>query len=156
MTGESRARLKTSFLKAEDSPGFMLWKAANLMQRLHSNCLKDLNITPTQFSVMTCIVYLSQQQPITSSAVVAHTGMDKMMVSDLVKTLLKKGYIRKKVHPEDGRSFLISATAMGSDVVNKAVRRIEEFDTQFFAACQNLSSFHADLVSLVLKNQDKD
>ena len=118
-------KLDSNFRKAEDSPGFMLWKAANVLQRLHTGCLKDLDLTPAQFSLMTCLVYLHQDGPVTPSGVVSHTGMDKMMVSDLIKTLLAKRLIRKKPNPGDGRSFLIEPTALGERKTNSAVREVE-------------------------------
>ncbi len=40
-------------------------------------------MTPTQFSIMTSLLYLSQDGPVTPSLIVAHTGIDKMTVSDL-------------------------------------------------------------------------
>lgn len=141
--------LKTNFKKAEDSPGFMLWKASNLLQRLHTECLTDLNVTPTQFSLMTCLVYLSQDGPVTAAKIVSHTGMDKMMVSDLVKTLEKKGLLKRKNNPDDGRSFLVEPTTLGEKTTNSAVLKIEALDKIFFRRVKNLKTFHDDLISLV-------
>src|SRR5437016_2965013 len=118
-------KLDTNFKTAEESPGFMLWKAANLLQRLHTECLRELRVTPAQFSLMTCLVYLHQDGPVTPTRVIAHTGMDKMMVSDLIKTLVTKGLVKRKENPDDGRSFLIEPTARGTKVTNSAVRHVE-------------------------------
>jgi DNA-binding MarR family transcriptional regulator len=142
-------KLDTRFRTAEESPGFMLWKAANLLQRLHTDCLRDLAVTPAQFSLMTCLVYLHQDGPVTASRVIGHTGMDKMMVSDLIKTLTAKGLVKRKDHPEDGRSFLLEPTAKGVKITNAAVREVEAVDEQFFANTKNRERFHADLVALV-------
>ncbi len=142
-------KLESTFRTAEESPGFMLWKAANLLQRLHTGCLQDLDVTPGQFSLMTCLVYLHQDGPVTPSRVAGHTGMDKMMVSDLVKTLIRKRLVKRKANPEDGRSFLIEPTAQGIRITNAAVRKVEAVDTEFFARTKNLARFHADLVALV-------
>jgi DNA-binding MarR family transcriptional regulator len=142
-------KLRTSFAKAEDSPGFVLWKASNFLQRLHSACLKDLNVTPTQFSLMTCLVFLSQTEKVTPSRIVAFTGMDKMMVSDLIKTLEKKGLLQKMPNPQDGRSFLVEPTSMGETVTNSAVHKIEAMDREFFGKVKNLKFFHEDLLALV-------
>lgn len=148
----SRARLDTHFEKAEDSPGFMLWKASNLLQRLHSNCLKDLNITPTQFSLMCCVVYLHQFGVVTSAMIVEQTGMDKMMVSDLVKTLLKKKLLLKSKNNEDGRSFLITPSSIGLKITNQSIRLVEDLDTQFFKKLKNIENFRQELISIVSGN----
>ncbi|HTE45183.1 MAG TPA: MarR family winged helix-turn-helix transcriptional regulator [Gemmatimonadaceae bacterium] len=146
-------QLETRFSKAEDSPGFMLWKAANLMQRLHAGCLKDLDITPTQFSLMTCLVYLQGDGDVTASRIVAHTGMDKMMVSDLLKTLERKELLTKSANPADARSSLIRATARGKRVTNAGVTRIEAFDAKFFRRAGDVRALHRALTALVA-NED--
>jgi MarR family transcriptional regulator, organic hydroperoxide resistance regulator len=142
-------RLKTNFKKAEDSPGFMLWKTANLLQRLHWECLRDLDITPTQFSLMTCLVYLHQEGPVTASRIVAHTGMDKMMVSDLLKTLSRKRLITKSSNPEDARSYIIRPTSQGEMVTNAAVMKVEALDKAFFRRIGDVGAFHEALLDLV-------
>jgi MarR family transcriptional regulator, organic hydroperoxide resistance regulator len=142
-------RLNTNFRKAEDSPGFLLWKASNLLQRMHSICLSDLNITPTQFSLMTCLVYLHQDGPVTASRIVDHAGMDKMMVSDLIKTLVKKKLVKRKPNPEDGRSFLLEPTPLGQSITNSSVLKIEALDLEFFKRVKDIVSFQRDLASLV-------
>ena len=149
-------QLKTGFKSAEDSPGFMLWKASNLLQRLHAECLRDLDITPTQFSLMTCLVYLQDNGDVTAAAIVAHTGMDKMMVSDLLKTLKRKELVTKTPHPDDGRAYLIRATTKGVQVTNAAVRKVEALDTKFFQRIRDSRAFHRDLVTLVRENSATD
>ena len=146
--------LKTSFQKAEDSPGFMLWKASNLLQRLHTQCLTDLDITPTQFSLMTCLVYLHQSGPVTASRIVDFAGMDKMMVSDLLKTLEKKELLKKRPNPNDKRSQWVEPTAHGTKVTNSAILKVEAVDTAFFKAVTNLPNFHRNLLALVEKNPE--
>jgi len=43
-------KLKTKFNEAKYSLGFLVWKSSNKLQRLHRASLKDLDLTPTQFS----------------------------------------------------------------------------------------------------------
>jgi DNA-binding MarR family transcriptional regulator len=140
---------KSNFRSAEDSPGFMLWKASNRLQRLHARCLTDLEVTPSQFSLMTCLVYLHQSGGVTSSRIVSLTGMDKMLVSDLVRALEKKRLLRRLPHPEDGRSWLIEPTTRGIELTNSAVRQVEAVDAKFFGIVRNPRRFHEELVALV-------
>lgn len=132
MTTKKRTTLNTTFATAEDSLGFLLWKAANTLQRLHSDCLRELDVTTTQFSLLTCLVYLQQNGVVTASSIVAHAGMDKMLVSDVVSVLVRKGLVRKTSNPADARSSLLSATALGVRVTNAAVRQVESVDEVFF------------------------
>jgi MarR family transcriptional regulator, organic hydroperoxide resistance regulator len=149
--------LKTTFAKAEDSPGFLLWKAANLLQRSHTRCLKGLGVTPTQFSVMTCLVYLhglqagERGEPVTQAAISAHAGLDKMLVSDLIKTLTSKKLVRKRRHPTDGRAFLLEPTPAGIRITNSAVQAVEATDTEFFGGVEDLGRLHRALLTLIGK-----
>jgi DNA-binding MarR family transcriptional regulator len=141
-------RLKTQFGSAEQSPGFLLWKASNRLQRLHSQGLSDLGITPTQFSVMMSLLYLRQEGAVNSTRIVQHTGMDKMAVSDLVKALQKKRLLSRSADTEDGRSRLIEPTARGVALTNSAVAKVEALDALYFRAVKSLKSFQRDLLSL--------
>jgi DNA-binding MarR family transcriptional regulator len=148
MPPASPMRLKTQFASAEQSPGFLLWKASNRLQRLHSRCLADLGLTPTQFSVMMCLVYLRQDGAVNSARIVQHTGMDKMAVSDLVKALHKKRLLSRSADTEDGRSRLIEPTARGVALTNSAVAKVEALDALYFGAVKSLKGFQRDLLSL--------
>jgi MarR family transcriptional regulator, organic hydroperoxide resistance regulator len=149
MPKSNKGSLDSHYSKAEDSLGFLLWKAANLLQRSHADTLKPLAITPAQFSMMTCLVYLSAREEVTSALISQHAGMDKMMISDLVKTLAKKRLIRTKPNPRDGRSFLIEPTEQGIRQTNQAVRGIEKIDQKFFACVQGTSQLVKYLSQIV-------
>jgi DNA-binding MarR family transcriptional regulator len=157
MLSKSEIKLNSNFSKAEESLGFLLWKASNLLQKSHSAVLRDIDMTPAQFSMMTCLVYLSQSESATSSAISKHSGMDKMMVSDLVKTLSKKELIQTFPNSEDKRSFVIKPTTKGVRITNLAVRKIEDIDDVFFGNAKVSKDFSATLKSLIVSNsQDKN
>ena len=149
-------RLDTRFSRAEDSLGFVLWKAANVLQRLHADCLRDLDVTPAQFSVLTSLLYLQERGPVTASLIVAHTGMDKMSVSDLLTTLERKRLIGKSRNPDDGRSQLIAATAAGERATNAAIERIEALDRRFFEQTGDPDALHTALLPLLDGLPDAD
>jgi len=71
------------------------------------------------------------------------------MVSDLLKTLMAKKLVTKALNPEDARSFLVRATPTGKRITNSAVRKIEAFDTAFFARAGNVPALHRALLALV-------
>src|SRR5262249_60475852 len=68
---------RTTFKRAEDSVGFMLWRAAKLLQRLHGGGLRGPDVTPTQFSLLTGLVCLQDEGDVTASRVLAHRWSDK-------------------------------------------------------------------------------
>lgn len=136
-------KFETQFKKANQSPGFQFWKVANLHQRKQRQALKDLDITPSQFSVLACYFYLQNHQDElpTQALVCEHSKLDKMHVSDITKALLQKKLLSKKSNKEDSRSYRLELTANGATICNKAVRLIEKLDHQFFGHAGDIVSF---------------
>ncbi len=139
-------KLQTRFKDARYSLGFLIWKTSNKLQRLHRIGLENLDLTPTQFSVLASIVYVSSNhEKLTQSLLCQHTEMDKMLVSDIIKSLVKKEFINKRKNTEDTRSFLIQPTSLGVKVANKAIKIIEDIDKEFFRSVRDISLFGEDL-----------
>jgi MarR family transcriptional regulator, organic hydroperoxide resistance regulator len=142
-------KLQTRFNSTNESPGFLLWKAANLHQRLQREALKKYDLTPTQFALLATYYYLQNDEGHCTQALVCeHTGMDKMLVSDVTKTLLKKKMLLKKKNVHDARSFLIEVTKEGRALSNKTVKIIEDLDEKIFSHVKDLKRFMKDLNSL--------
>jgi len=142
--------LKTRFPEANASPGFLLWKASNLLQRLHASSLKKIGLTPAQFSVLASIVYLSGfDEPLTQAYLGRHTGLDKMFISDLVKKLVQKKWISLEDHPSDSRAKVIRPTAKGSALANESIGIVEEIDSDFFSKLKSGEAFTKDLLNLL-------
>ena len=147
------AKFETKFQSAEMSPGFLLWKVSNLHQRLQRKALLDLDLTPSQFSILACFFFLSDRQPIiTQSDVCRHSGIDKMLISDITKVLLKKRLIKKMVNKHDCRSFAIQITDEGASRCNQAVKIIEEVDMRFFQISGNSTEFLTTLAELAAQD----
>ena len=68
--------------------------------------------------------------------------MDKMMVSDLIKTPARKKLVKRKPNPGE-------PTRLGEGITNSAVLKIEALDSGFFKKVKDIASFHKDLASLV-------
>lgn len=142
---------KTQHQEAKTSTGFIFWKVSNLHQRLQRDRLKDLDITPTQFSLLASYFYISEKlsSPISQSTVSEHSGLDKMVVSDVTKALLAKRLITKKKSKEDRRAYLIDLTEKGKKICNLAVVRIEELDAEFFSRSGDENHFNKLLQKLL-------
>lgn len=131
-------KLETKYKTADESPGFLFWKIANLHQRFQRNALKELAVSPTQFSILACYFFLKREDSLPAQSDICEmAGLDKMLVSDTTKALLKKKLIKKRVNKIDRRSFQIELTDHGKEVCNKAVKIIEDVDTWFFALSGN-------------------
>ncbi len=139
-------KLKTKFKEAKYSLGFLVWKSSNKLQRLHRAALKELDLTPTQFSVLASIVYMgSLHDKLTQSMLTQYTEMDKMLISDIIKSLVFKKLIDKEKNEEDSRSFLIWATSLGASTVNRAIKIVEKMDEDFFKPVKDKAQFGEEL-----------
>ncbi len=147
------ADFQSKFKSADLSPGFLLWKVSNLHQRLQRKALLELDLTPSQFSILACYFFLSTKSSfVTQADVCRHAGVDKMLISDLTKTLIKKNCIKKITNKEDRRSHPIKLTENGVAKCNQALKIIETLDAKFFKIARDSKSLIRGLADLT-KNE---
>lgn len=145
-----KTQLKTDFNSEHESLGFLLWRASNKLQRKHRAVLKDFDLTPSQFSLLAVIAYLERPNiALRQSALCEFTQIDKMLISDLVKSLIAKKCIQKRPDPQDARASLISITNFGLAKVNQAIAVVEQVDRDFFAGSS--TQFATTLQRLAVK-----
>lgn len=75
-----------------------------------------------------------------------------MMVSEVVRTLEKKGFIQRSKNPQDKREVLLSLTETGEERVTSALPIVERIDQSFFEAAMIKENFLSGLQEL-LKNE---
>lgn len=123
-----------SFKKAEDSPGFLLWQLTNQWQQQQRKALRPLGLTHPQFVALAGILWLSSihEKGVSQIQVAEFTHIDKMMMSDLVQTLLKKKLIERHRHPEDKRAYALRLTRKGHALTLSAIPLVEGIDALFF------------------------
>ncbi len=124
----------SEFEKPGDSPGFLLWQVSNLWQRKQRDALKPLDLTHTQFVLLTSLSWLEQsEEPITQVQLAHYTKVDVMMTSQVLRTLEKKKLVHRSPHPVDTRANQIHTTLLGKDLFAKALPVVEKIDTEFFS-----------------------
>ena len=118
----------------EESSGFLLWQVTNLWQREIRKVLEPYNLTHSQFVLLISTLWLTKEnQLITQVILSAHTKIDPMTTSTVLRTLQKKGLIQRIEHETDTRAKTILLTAAGSELAKMAVKTVEKFDHEFFA-----------------------
>ena len=122
------------FEKAEDSSGFLLWQVTNLWQREIKKALEKFGLTHSQFVLLASTFWLSQhQEDVTQINLSAHTRIDPMTTSKVLRTLQTKGLLQRQEHHTDTRAKTIALTENGKKVTKEAVKAVEKFDELFFA-----------------------
>ena len=121
------------FERADDSPGFVLWRLTNLWQHEMRVALAPLGLTHVQFVLLASIAWLEgTEQYVSQVSLSRHAHTDVMMTSQVIRTLEEKGLLIRAIHPEDTRAKIVSLTTRGRELAQRAVEVVESTDAQFF------------------------
>jgi DNA-binding MarR family transcriptional regulator len=125
---------RTGPLEPSDSPGFLLWHATLRWQRGIAEALALLDLTHVQFVLHACSWWLNGRgDPPNQVEVAAQAGTDVKMTSQVLRTLERKGLIRRDVDPADSRARRVRVTERGAALAPRAIAVVEEVDARFFA-----------------------
>lgn len=150
-------KIEFLFKKPEDSTGYLLGQLTLIWQRKHKKVLDPLNLTQTQFILLTSIAWLSKRnKELTQVEIANHNNFDRMMVSKVLRTLQDKEFISRQEHPTDTRAKVIKLTNEGAKVLQKALTAVENADIEFFSVLDNkLSTFNMNMMNLIEENKDE-
>lgn len=138
------------FETPNESTGFLLWKVSNFWQREIKKSLAQFDLTHTQFVLLANIYFLSKtKEDVTQMDISNQVGIDKMLTSNVLKTLIKKELIQREEHKIDTRAKVVSITRLGKSILKKAVKKVEDFDKVFFSKLENSNSFNSELIELL-------
>lgn len=127
--------------KAEESSGFLLWQVTNLWQREIRKALEQYDLTHSQFVLLASTHWLLlHNKEVTQIGLSAHTKIDPMTTSTVLRTLQQKGFIARQEHATDTRAKVITITPEGKKLIKKAVVTVEKFDKEFFSQLGNKTS----------------
>ena len=145
------------FQSPNESAGFLLWQVSNLWQRRLNAGLRQVGLTHVQFVLLAGIEWLSYSQAyVTQVQLAAHAQADVMMTSNVLRSLEKKGFVSREIHPMDTRAKCVILTEAGRDVFLNAVKIVDQIDDDFFSVLNDrISDFNALLVELVGQNNDR-
>src|SRR5438093_8796294 len=92
--------------RADASFGFLLWHATLRWQRALTAELAPLGLTYAQFFVLGSLRWLLKAGKAPAQhEVAAHAGLDPMTVSQILRTLEDRDWVRREKDPADGRAM---------------------------------------------------
>jgi DNA-binding MarR family transcriptional regulator len=142
-------RLATGFSSPEESPGLLLWQVTNRWQAAQRAALKPFGLTHVQFVLLASLTWLDADGPVTQKDLADHAATDRMMTSQVLRTLEGMGLVRRLAHPQDGRARALAVTGAGRALANRAVAAVEACDRAFFEALgARAAAFTAALLQL--------
>ena len=143
------SKLNTQFESEKESTGLALWRVTNRWQAAQRAALVPFELTHVQFVLLASLTWLDAEAP-TQNELASHAGTDAMMTSQVLRALEAKGLVERRPHPTDGRARLLSVTAAGASLANRAVVAVEACDARFFEALVDRTTFTTELGRLAL------
>ena len=130
-------------------PGFQLWKAANAWQRHVKIALAPAGITHVQYLLLDTLATLGlEKRPATQAQIARAAGIDVMMTSKVLRTLVKKHFVTRKSPRNDARAFSATLTPEGRAVLAKAKQLLQKSEDAFFSDISKRKKFIANLETI--------
>ena len=139
-------------VKADDSPGFLLWKLIALWQGKLAKVFGELSITQTQYAILASLLWFEKQHELpTQAGLVEHAKIDKMTLSKAIRKLEESKLIRREPSIMDTRTMQVQFTASGRKLVHRAIIAVERADDEFFSCLteQQMETWKALAISLI-------
>lgn len=144
----------SKYSNPKESTGLLFWQTSVLWQRKIKEVLQALNLTHTQFVILSVIEELSDNaQEITQRMISDFSMIDVMTISSTVRLLEKKNYVYRMESKMDTRAYSIFNTEEGRKKLQEAIKKVEWVDdTFFFDEKQQQEEFQKCLQALIDKN----
>lgn len=99
------------------------------LRYLIDECLREFNLTGIQFFVLKKV---EDERVITVSSLATFFNSDRPTISAVFTRLHEKGYVTKVTNDDDKRSFYITLTDEGKELIGKAFVMVEKTRNDFF------------------------
>lgn len=100
-------------------PGILLeiWSTAYIVNQLVVRELDRVGVDPEGLAVLAVV---REHGPLTPTALAGEVGYRLTTISDIVQRLEQAGRVKRRPNPGDGRSYLVSTTARGEALLDRA------------------------------------
>jgi len=143
---------KKETINPDTNIGYLLTQVSFMKQRIINAALTELDITYVQFIILAGTLELGENGNIvTQQDISSERRLDKAMVSNVVKTLIKKDLIIRKKHPVDKRAYTLQLTKEGELTAIKGKEIARKIDARFFESIDK-KSFMESLINLLTNN----
>jgi DNA-binding MarR family transcriptional regulator len=113
--------------------GYRLWHVHHAWQRRLEAALGKVDLTHMQFVVLAWTMRLITAGSVPSQTGIADAaGVDRMMVSKILRLLEGKGYVQRCCHPDDPRANRVDLTRSGHAALARALPILRATQEEFF------------------------
>lgn len=111
-----------------------LWRASNAWLRVVRRALEPLDLTHVQYILLATLQSRFDPDEIVTQRRLCRTALiDENMASQVIRTLVEKGLVRREPHPTDGRAQRLVVTPRGHEVANAGRAAVLPASESFFA-----------------------
>ena len=103
----------------------LLHRASQRASEIFAIETRDFDLTARQFAVLSTV---AQHEGLSQTDLVRLTGIDRSTLADVVQRLLRRGIIQRERTTQDGRTYAVSLSAQGRellDAIKPYVRRAD-------------------------------
>jgi DNA-binding MarR family transcriptional regulator len=116
-TAEKRMTRQGGFA-IDRSPLHLLHRTSQCVELFFQNVMKG-GLTPRQLAVMRMV---AAHQGVSQTDIVERTGIDRSTTADLVRRLVKNGWLRRRRSRVDARAYEVKLTEAGTSILPVADR----------------------------------
>ncbi len=137
---------------AEQIPGYLLWQVSKLWQRKLNAALSDLRLSSTQAVILINVPRLNKEKRTVTQMLLAEvTKIDRMTVSQSIRTLETKGLVKRITASTNKRAYHVELTEVGRKVAMQAIRYIATTHDTFFQSLANDTETYVTLTQRLIK-----
>jgi DNA-binding MarR family transcriptional regulator len=138
--------------EAQRIPGYLLWQVSKLWHRRLNFALADLDLSNTQAVILINVPRLSQERKsVTQAALAEATRIDRMTVSQSIRTLERKQLITRVPAPTNRRAYHVELTKRGAVVASNALERISASHVEFFEPLGSEARLYVELTQRLIQ-----
>lgn len=120
-----------------------------ILQQHNSLWREELpELTPVQFSVLLSINNLPNHD---QKTIAAASAVDATTLAELIRRLVKIGYVVRAADKDDGRRQMLSLTDLGQETLRRSARIVRKIRDE---SLQNLSTDNIDELRMLLQKAD--
>jgi DNA-binding MarR family transcriptional regulator len=108
----------------ERSPTHLLHRASQCAEEIFQAAMAS-GITPRQLAILMTIAV---EEGLSQTELTERTGVDRSTMADVVRRLMKKGYVQRRRSGKDARAYELKLTGKGREFLNGAepvARRVD-------------------------------
>lgn len=134
--------------RLDESPLHLLHRVGQCASDLFAAELAESDLTPRQYAVL---VTVAANEGLSQTGLVERTGIDRSTLADIVRRMLKKGYLQRRRTREDARAYSVKLTEEGWRMLRVAEPLVRRVDEKVLGALpqRQRDQFIAELLSIV-------